>query len=409
MNRIVERFIRYAKIDTQSDPKSTTSPSTNKQFDLAKLLKNEMEYIGLKNVTLSEKCYIMGTLPANTSQNLPKIGFIAHLDTSPEYTATNIKPKIIEHYDGNDIILNEQKHIVLSPKQFPELNNYIGQSLITTDGNTLLGADDKAGITAIMEAMEYLIDHPEIKHGDIKIAFTPDEEIGLGTQFFNLEKFNADFAYTIDGGKIGELEYENFNAAEAKITIHGRNVHPGTAKNIMLNALQIAFEINNFLPSNQRPEYTEGYEGFFHLTKLSGNVELAELEYIIRDHNKLEFDKKKNLIANAVFILNDRYGTDTIKIELKDTYYNMREKIMPVMEIVHLAERAMREAGIEPIIQPIRGGTDGAHLSYKGLPTPNIFTGGHNFHGKYEFLPVKSLEKAVEVIVNISKLTIQNN
>ncbi len=409
MNRIVERFIRYAKIDTQSDPKSTTSPSTNKQFDLAKLLKNEMEYIGLKNVTLSEKCYIMGTLPANTSQNLPKIGFIAHLDTSPEYTATNIKPKIIEHYDGNDIILNEQKHIVLSPKQFPELNNYIGQSLITTDGNTLLGADDKAGITAIMEAMEYLIDHPEIKHGDIKIAFTPDEEIGLGTQFFNLEKFNADFAYTIDGGKIGELEYENFNAAEAKITIHGRNVHPGTAKNIMLNALQIAFEINNFLPPNQRPEYTEGYEGFFHLTKLSGNVELAELEYIIRDHNKLEFDKKKNLIANAVFILNDRYGTDTIKIELKDTYYNMREKIMPVMEIVHLAERAMREAGIEPIIQPIRGGTDGAHLSYKGLPTPNIFTGGHNFHGKYEFLPVKSLEKAVEVIVNISKLTIQNN
>ncbi len=409
MNKIVERFLRYAKVDTQSDPKSTTSPSTNKQFDLAKLLKNELEYMGLKNVTLSEKCYVMATLPANTSEPAPRIGFIAHLDTSPDMTATSLKPKITENYDGGNLILDANKNIVLSPINFPELLDYVGQSIITTDGNTLLGADDKAGITAIMEAMQHLLDHPEIKHGELKIAFTPDEEIGKGTNFFNIEKFNADFAYTIDGGKIGELEYENFNAASAKITIKGRNVHPGTAKNKMLNALQIGMELNSHLPPQQRPEFTEGYEGFFHLTDFNGTVEHVVMEYIIRDHDKSEFEKKKHLLANIVFILNDRYGEGVLSLEMADTYYNMREKIEPVMVIVDLAERAMIEAGVKVLKQPIRGGTDGARLSYMGLPTPNIFTGGHNFHGRYEFLPVHSLEKAAEVIVNIARLAVKNH
>ncbi len=409
MNKIVERFLRYAKVDTQSDPKSTTSPSTNKQFDLAKLLKNELEYMGLKNVTLSEKCYVMATLPANTSEPAQRIGFIAHLDTSPDMTATSLKPKITENYDGGNLILDANKNIVLSPINFPELLDYVGQSIITTDGNTLLGADDKAGITAIMEAMQHLLDHPEIKHGELKIAFTPDEEIGKGTNFFNIEKFNADFAYTIDGGKIGELEYENFNAASAKITIKGRNVHPGTAKNKMLNALQIGMELNSHLPPQQRPEFTEGYEGFFHLTDFNGTVEHVVMEYIIRDHDKSEFEKKKHLLANIVFILNDRYGEGVLSLEMADTYYNMREKIEPVMVIVDLAERAMIEAGVKVLKQPIRGGTDGARLSYMGLPTPNIFTGGHNFHGRYEFLPVHSLEKAAEVIVNIARLAVKNH
>lgn len=406
MRQIIERFTRYVKTDTQSDPNSHTTPSTTKQFDLAKMLKSELEYMGLQNVSLNEKCYVTASLPANTKEYAPKIGFIAHMDTAPDLTGAGVKPQIIEKYDGKKIILNEKENIVLSPDDFPELKRYEGQSLITTDGTTLLGADDKAGITAIMQALQFLLDNPEIQHGEIKVAFTPDEEIGRGADHFNVEKFNADFAYTIDGGQIGELEYENFNAALVEITINGRNVHPGTAKNQMLNAQQIAFELNTLLPPCQRPEHTEGYEGFFHLMKISGNVEKTQMLYIVRDHDKELFEKKKNLMVNIAFILNDKYGKGTVELKLKDQYYNMREKIEPVMVIVDLAEKAMLDAGIKPIKKPIRGGTDGSRLSFMGLPTPNIFTGGHNFHGRYEYLPVQSLQKAVEVIVNIAKLAV---
>ncbi len=409
MKNITEKFLRYIKIDTQSNPDSKTSPSTNKQFDLAAKLKRELEDLDLSNINLSDKCYLTATLPGNSSkEGIPKIGFIAHMDTAPDISGANIKPKIIENYDGTPIVLNEEKNIYLSPKDFPELKNYIGQKLITTDGTTLLGADDKAGIAAIMTAIEYLTEHPEIEHGDIKIAFTPDEEIGRGADHFDVKKFGADFAYTLDGGEIGELEYENFNAAEMNIKIQGRNVHPGTAKNQMINALEVGIELNNSLPQNEKPEHTDGYEGFFHLIKFKGTVETAEMQYIIRDHDMNLFEEKKLLAKKIAKELNNKYPEETVVIEIKDQYYNMKEKIKPVMHIVDIAEQALKDAGVEPKIKPIRGGTDGSRLSFMGLPCPNIFTGGHNFHGRYEYIPVRSMEKASEVIINIAKLFADN-
>jgi tripeptide aminopeptidase len=406
---ITEKFLRYIKIDTQSNPDSKTSPSTNKQFDLAAKLKHELEELGLSNISLSDKCYLTATLPGNSSKKgIPKIGFIAHMDTAPDISGANIKPKIIDNYDGTPIVLNEEKNIYLSPKDFPELKNYIGQQLITTDGTTLLGADDKAGIAAIMTAAEYLTEHPEIEHGDIKIAFTPDEEIGRGADHFDVKKFGADFAYTLDGGEIGELEYENFNAAEMNIKIQGRNVHPGTAKNQMINALEVGIEFNNSLPQDEKPEHTEGYEGFFHLTKLKGTVESAEMQYIIRDHDMNLFEERKLKAKKIAKELNNKYQEETVVVDIKDQYYNMKEKIKPVMHIVDIAEQALKDAGVKPKIKPIRGGTDGSRLSFMGLPCPNIFTGGHNFHGRYEFIPVRSMGKAAEVIINIVKLFADN-
>lgn len=405
MKGITEKFLRYIKIDTQSDPNSKTSPSTNKQFDLAAKLKRELEDMDLSNINLSDKCYLTATLPGNTdNKDVPKIGFIAHMDTSPDMSGADIKPQITDNYDGTPIVLNEKKNIHLSPKDFPELKKYIGQKIITTDGTTLLGCDDKAGIAAIMTALQYLTENPEIKHGDIKVAFTPDEEIGRGADHFNVKKFGADFAYTIDGGEIGELEYENFNAAEMNITINGRNVHPGTAKNQMINALELGIELNNSLPQDQKPEHTEGYEGFFHLIKFSGSVEQAKMQYIIRDHAMNAFEEKKNLAKKIAKDLNNKYPDETVIVEIKDQYYNMKEKIMPVMYIVDMAEQGIKDAGIAPKIKPIRGGTDGSRLSFMGLPCPNLFTGGHNFHGRYEYLPVQSMEKAAEVIINIIRL-----
>lgn len=404
MQKVTEKFLRYIKTDTQSDPNSESHPSTKKQFDLAMKLKKELEDIGLQNINLNEKCYLTATLPTNSSdKNIPTIGFIAHLDTAPDTSGANVKPKIVENYNGSDIVLDADNKKILSPKDFPELNNYIGQTLITTSGDTLLGADDKAGIAEIVTAMEYIIDNPEIKHGTIEIAFTPDEEIGQGAHFFDVEKFNAEYAFTVDGGEIGELEFENFNAAVANIEILGRNVHPGTAKNQMINSMHIATELDNSLPVEQRPEYTEGYEGFFHLTKITGTVDKTNMQYIIRDHNKQKFNQKKALFLTLVNLLNQKYGTSAVKIEIKDQYYNMLEKIIPVMHIVDKATKAIEAAGIQPKKVPIRGGTDGSQLSYKGLPCPNIFAGGHNFHGIYEYIPVQSMEKATEVIVNIVK------
>lgn len=405
MKPVVEKFLRYAKIDTQSDPNSNTSPSTNKQFDLAAKLKRELEEMDLSNIKMSDKCYLTATLPANTNRtDIPKIGFIAHMDTSPDMTGTNVKPRFVENYDGTPILLNEEKNIYLSPKDFPELKNYVGKTLITTDGNTLLGADDKAGIAEIMTALEYLIAHPEIEHGDIKVAFTPDEEIGRGADHFDVKRFDADFAYTLDGGEIGELEYENFNAAEMKINISGRNVHPGTAKNQMINAVEIGIEFNNSLPQEAKPEHTTGYEGFFHLMKFEGTVENAFMQYIIRDHDMNLFQEKKALAKKIAKDLNNKYREDTIIPEIKDQYFNMREKIKPVMHIVDTAKKAIEMAGVKPLIKPIRGGTDGSRLSFMGLPCPNLFTGGHNFHGRFEYIPVESMEKATEVIINIVKL-----
>lgn len=403
MNNLTERFLRYIKIDTESDPKSDSTPSTQKQFNLGNLLVEELKELGLEDVSINEKCYIQATLPANTDEKLPTIGFIAHLDTSPDTSGKNINPQIIENYDGNDILLNKEKNIRLSPKDFPELKNYIGQDIITTDGTTLLGADDKAGVAEIMTAMEYLISHPEIKHGTIKVGFTPDEEIGRGADHFDVEKFAADYAYTIDGGEIGELEFENFNAAGAKITIKGRNIHPGYAKDKMINSMLIAMEFNALLPAHARPEHTTGYDGFFHLMKMQGNVDESTLEYIIRHHQANEFDKLKETIKAAETFINAKHGEDTAKLEITEQYRNMREKIEPVIHIVEKAEKAMIEAGVTPIKKAIRGGTDGARLSYMGLPTPNIFGGGHNFHGIHEYVPIQSMEKAVEVILNIVK------
>ena len=398
---VVDRFIKYAKFDTQSDPEAGVTPSTAKQLVLAKELEKELREIGLEDISLDEKAYLMATLPANTDKKIPTIGFIAHLDTSPDLTGTNVNPRIVKDYDGGDIQLNND--VVLSTNMFPEMKDYKGQDLIVTDGNTLLGADDKAGIAEIITAIKYLQDHPEIKHGKIRIAFNPDEEIGLGAHHFDVAKFGCEWAYTMDGGPIGELEYENFNAAGVKINIQGRSVHPGYAKDKMVNALLVANKFISLLPASERPEHTTGYEGFFHLTNLSGTIDAATLGFIIRDHNRDLFEKRKMQMQEAVDYINKLYPESTT-VEIKDQYYNMREKVEPVKHIVDIAFEAMAMVGVTPIVKPIRGGTDGAQLSFKGLPCPNIFAGGHNFHGRYEFVPVQSMEKAVEVIVKIVEL-----
>ena len=404
MIAVVEKFLRYVAVDTQSEESSQTCPSTKKQLALAKILVRELEKLGLRNVTLDEKGYVMATFPANSNKNTPVVGFIAHMDTSPDMTGANVKAQIIDNYNGGDILLNSERKNVLSPNDFPELMKYTGQSIITTDGTTLLGADDKAGIAEILTAMEYLSKHPEIPHGTIKVAFTPDEEIGRGADHFDVKKFGADFAYTLDGGELGELEYENFNAALATITISGRNVHPGTAKDKMINSIHLAKELDSMLPVSQRPEHTEQYEGFFHLIDFKGEVEETIFRYLIRDHDRSIFEEKKHLLAKSVDILNSKYSGNRFKLDMKDQYYNMKEKIEPVLHIIEIARKAMNEVGVEPEIKPIRGGTDGARLSYMGLPTPNIFTGGHNFHGRYEYIPVESMQKAVDVIVKIVQI-----
>lgn len=403
-SEVIKRFINYIKIDTKSSEDSETCPSTKKQFDLAYFIENELKELQLSNISVDENGYVMAELPSNNNKNQATIGFIAHMDTAPDFSGKNVNPQFIYNYDGNDIILNKNKNIILSPKKFPEMKKYIGETLITTDGSTLLGADDKAGIAEIITAIEYLIDNPEIEHGCIKIAFTPDEEIGRGADKFDVKKFGADYAYTIDGGEIGELEYENFNAASATITINGTNVHPGSSKNKMINSIEIAMELGSLLPAEQKPEFTENYEGFFHLHTFNGTVENTTLKYIIRDHDINNFLIKKDLIKKSIDFLNIKYG-NIINLEIKDQYYNMKEQIIPVMHIVETAKKAMEEVGVLPNIIPVRGGTDGARLSYMGLPTPNIFTGGHNFHGKYEYIPVRSMEKCVEVILKIIELT----
>lgn len=405
MQHIIDRFTRYIKVDTQSDPNSSTFPSTEKQWDLAHILVKELKQIGMHEVSLDENCYIMATLPSNVNHEVPTIGFISHIDTSPDFNATNIKPQIHPNYDGKDIVLNTEQNIILSPDYFDDLLQYKGQTIITTDGTTLLSADDKAGITEIVTAMEYLIQHPKIKHGKIRIAFTPDEEIGKGAHLFDVEKFDAEWAYTMDGSQIGELEYENFNAASAIVTIIGKIVHPGYAKGKMINSTLIANDFINSLPSDEIPQTTDGYEGFFHLHTMEGTVEKTTLEYIIRDHDIEAFEGRKKLFHRIAGELNTHLGNELVSVEIKDQYYNMREKIKPVMHIVDLAEEAMKELGIKPLIKAIRGGTDGSQLSYKGLPCPNIFAGGHNFHGRYEYVPVESMQKAIDVIVKIAELT----
>lgn len=406
---LLDRFLRYARIDTESDENSDSVPSTKKQLDLAKLLVEEMKSMGLQDISLDEKGYVMATLPSNCINKTPIIGFIAHMDTSPDMSGKNVNPQVIRDYDGKDILLDEKQKVTLSPADFPEILNYKGQDLVTTDGTTLLGADDKAGIAEIMTAMEYLVRHPNMKHGTIRIGFTPDEEIGRGADHFDVKKFGADFAYTIDGGEMGELEYENFNAALATITIHGRNVHPGTAKDKMINAIHLAMELNQMLPVNERPEFTTGREGFFHLIDFNGAVEQTKIRYLIRDHNRTKFEEKKKLITDCTKLLNLKYGPDRFNLVLKDQYYNMREKLEPVMHIVNLAKDAMKAEEITPIIKPIRGGTDGARLSFMELPCPNLFTGGHNYHGKYEFIPIPSMMKAVKVILRIIQLSTNRN
>ena len=403
MQNIIDRFLKYIKIDTQSDPNSETTPSTEKQWHLADLLVEELLEIGMEEVSIDNKAYITATLPSNIKTDVPTIGFISHFDTSPDFSGTNVNPQIIENYDGKDIILNAQENIVLSPDYFEDLLQYKGQTLITTDGTTLLGADDKAGITEIVTAMEYLINHPEIKHGKIRVGFTPDEEIGRGAHHFDVEKFGADWAYTMDGSQIGELEYENFNAASAKVVIKGRSVHPGYAKNKMVNAISIASEFLEILPPEETPQNTSGREGFFHVHHIKGEIEHAEFELIVRDHDKTFFENRKQLLRDITDKLNDIHG-NCISIEIKDQYFNMREKVEPVFHIVELAKEAMEAMRITPIIKPIRGGTDGSQLSYMGLPCPNIFAGGHNFHGKYEYVPVESMIKATEVIIKICEL-----
>ncbi len=400
---ITKRFLSYVTIDTESDPNNPAFPSTEKQWDLAKFLVKELSDIGLNDITLDENCYVMATLPSNLDYEVPTIGFVSHIDTTPDYTGANVKPQIHHNYDGKDIILNEKENIVLSPSYFEDLLQYKGQTIITTDGSTLLGADDKAGITEIVSAMEYLIKHPEIKHGKIRICFTPDEEVGKGAHKFDVEKFGAEWAYTMDGSQIGELEYENFNAAGAKIIINGKIVHPGYAKGKMINSMTIASDFISRLPKNEVPESTEGYEGFFHLYKIDGKVEQTILHYIIRDHDKELFENRKDFIKSVVSNLNKELGSDIIEIEISNQYYNMKEKVVPVMHIVDIAEEVMKDLNIIPLIKPIRGGTDGSQLSFMGLPCPNIFAGGHNFHGRYEYVPVESMMKATEVIIGISE------
>lgn len=402
---VLNRFIKYIKIDSQSDPNSDTTPSTEKQWDIANLLKSELEEIGLTEVSIDENAYVMATLDSNVDEEIPCIGFVSHFDSTPDFSGKNINPQIHENYDGKDIVLNVEKNRILSPDYFEDLNLYKGQTLITTDGNTLLAADDKAGITEIVSAMEYLVKHPEIKHGKIRVCFTPDEEIGRGAHKFDVKKFGAEWAYTMDGSQIGELEYENFNAASAKVTIKGKSVHPGYAKGKMINSLLIANQFLNSLPEQQVPEKTENREGFYHLTSLNGDVSSATMKFIIRDHDKQLFLERKKFLENITHMLNTSYGEGTVLLELKDQYYNMKEKITPMMHIVDIAEKAMKECEVKPIIKPIRGGTDGSQLSYMGLPCPNIFAGGHNFHGPYEYVPLESMLKATEVIIKIAEIT----
>lgn len=398
---IVERFLKYVSFDTQSAEDAETTPSTEKQWILASYLKEELEGIGLTEVEIDEHAYVYATLPANTDKPLPTVGFIAHMDTSPDCSGKDVKPRIVKDYDGGDIVLDEAAGIVTSPKKFPELLDHVGEDIIVTDGHTLLGADDKAGIAEIVQAMVYLIAHPEIKHGRIRVGFNPDEEIGLGAHRFNVEKFGCDFAYTMDGGELGELEFENFNAASAKVEVTGVSVHPGYAKNKMVNAARVATEYASLMPAAETPERTAEYEGFYHLLGMSGNVEKATLTYIIRDHSRARFEERKEYAAAVGELLNKKYGAGTVKVTLSDQYYNMREKVEPVMHIIDTALDAMKDCGIQPRVRAIRGGTDGAQLSFKGLPCPNIFAGGLNFHGPHEFLPIPSLEKASMVVVKI--------
>ncbi len=402
MNQLLSRFLRYVSIETTSDENSESQPSTCCQLNLLSKLRDELLAMGIF-AELDEYGYVMASIPSNCEKNVPAIGFIAHVDTSPDASGKNIVPKIVENYRGGDIVLNEEKGITLSAEEYPELNNYIGQTIITTDGTTLLGADDKAGIAEIMDFASYVVNNKDFKHGEIKIAFTPDEEIGRGVQKFDVKKFGATYAYTVDGGAIGELEYENFNAAAAAVTISGINIHPGSAKGKMKNSQLIAMEFNQLLPENQRPDTTENYEGFFHLTDMNGTVERTELQYIIRDHDAKKFQEKQDLLRSITTQINEKYG-DCISLEIRHQYSNMKEQILPHFHIVEIAEKAMEKAGVLPKIQPIRGGTDGANLSFMGLPCPNIFTGGHNFHGRFEYIPLQSMEKAVAVLKNIAHL-----
>jgi len=402
---ILNRFISYVKIDTESDPNSTSTPSTEKQWDLANKLTEELKSIGMQEVSIDKNAYIMATLPSNVSHQVPTIGFVSHFDTSPDFTAAHVNPQIIENYDGSDIVLNKDENIILSPDYFEDLLLYKGKTLITTDGTTLLGADDKAGVCEIVSAMEYLIQHPEIEHGTIKVGFTPDEEIGRSAHKFDVKKFGADWAYTMDGSQIGELEYENFNAAGAKIKIKGKIVHPGYAKGKMINSMYYATKFIEALPKNETPEQTEGYEGFYHLHSMEGNVEYTLLHYIVRDHDREKFETRKQYLIDLVDTLNSEFGSSIFEIEINDQYYNMKEMVVPVMHIVDIAEEAMKALNITPLIKPIRGGTDGSQLSFMGLPCPNIFAGGHNFHGRYEYVPLESILSATEVICKIAELT----
>ncbi len=401
----IERFLKYVTFDTQSDETTGTTPSTEKQMEFAKYLKTELEDLGMKDITLDDNGYLFATLPSNVDRPIPVVGFIAHLDTSPDMSGAGVKPRIVEKYDGSDIVLCAEDNIVLSPRNFPELLDHVGEDLIVADGHTLLGADDKAGIAEIVGAMAYLIEHPEIKHGDIRIGFNPDEEIGLGAHKFDVEKFGAKWAYTMDGGEVGELEFENFNAASAVVQVKGLNVHPGYAKNKMVNSLLVANEFVSMLPADEVPAATEGYEGFFHLVGMEGEVEHTSLTYIIRDHDREKFEARKSLMLECAGKLNGKYGEGTVEVVLKDQYYNMRQQVEPLMHIIDLAFAAMQESGVEPKVKAIRGGTDGAQLSFKGLPCPNIFAGGLNFHGRYEFVPVQSIEKAMKVVAKIAELT----
>ncbi len=405
MEAILNRFISYIQVDTQSDPNNPAFPSTEKQWNLARMLEQELKEIGLSNVVLDKNCYLTATLPSNVIHRVPVIGFVAHIDTSPDFSGKNVNPQIHYNYDGGNIVLNAEKNIVLDASYFDDIQQYKGQTIITTDGTTLLGADDKAGITEIVSAMEYLIQHPEIKHGTIRICFTPDEEVGKGAHKFDVEKFGAEWAYTMDGSQIGELEYENFNAASAVVTVQGKNVHPGYAKNKMVNAILMAQDFINGLPANEVPEKTTGYEGFYHLHDMHGDVEKTTLEYIVRDHDLEKFKERKKTINSLVSSLNKKYESPVFSVEIKDQYFNMKEKIVPVMHIVDIAAEAMKKENIQPLIKAIRGGTDGSQLSFMGLPCPNIFAGGHNFHGKYEYVPLESIDKAIKVIINIAEIT----
>ena len=402
--KILERFLRYVRTDTQSDPDSTSFPSTDKQMNLARMLAEELKQVGLTDISLDKNGYVMATLPSNTEAEIPVIGFLAHMDTSPDMSGTNVNPQVIDNYDGGKILLNKSTGLTLNTDDFPEIKQYKGQTIITTDGTTLLGADDKAGIAEIITAMEYLVQHPEIKHGTVRIGFTPDEEVGRGVDHFDVRKFGAEYAYTVDGGEKGELEYENFNAAKAKISVQGRNVHPGSAKDKMINAMLVAKEFIDMLPEGQRPEFTSNYEGFFHLTKFEGTVENSTMEYIIRDHDRKKFEDKKTLANEITSLLNRKYPPGTVKTEIQDQYYNMREKIEPVFHIMDIARKAMEDLVIKVRIIPVRGGTDGSRLSFMGLPCPNIFAGGHNFHGKFEYIPLESMVAATNVIIRIATL-----